>query len=212
VRQGDEADCSYIISRGHCQVVKERDVFTRERDVNLLDLPYLGSKATVLGILGVLQMIVMYGICNVFCGIPGDPYQQFLVLNLAILNGMGLGLLISSLSKSTDMAATIVPIVLIPQVIFAGALGTLDGAAKWVAELAIVNHWAYEGLKATLPTELTDLQGKARGHFRNPLGTFGDNDELNHGNNNKNHDTDNEIATGHKTAKCIDNIAGIGFK
>jgi hypothetical protein len=44
-------------------------------------------------------------------------------------------------------------------VIFAGALGPLDGAARWVAELLVVDHWAYEGLKATLPEELTRLHG-----------------------------------------------------
>lgn len=137
------------------EIVKERDIFTRERDVNLEPLSYYLSKCAVLGALGLLQALLLLGVARGACGLSGDALAQLLVLNLALASGMTLGLMISAASSSSDMAVTIVPMALIPQVIFAGGIGPLEGVARAVAHLAVPNFWAFEALKATLPAALS---------------------------------------------------------
>ena len=61
------------------------------------------------------------------------------------LHGVTLGLLISSFAKTPDMAVTIVPIVLIPQIVFAGMLGPLKGAAAAFGKGLIANYWTLRG-------------------------------------------------------------------
>lgn len=139
------------------EIVKERDILTRERDANLEPLAYYLSKCLVLGLLGLLQSLVLLGVARQACGLEGDWPLQLLLLDLSLLAGMTLGLLISAASRTTDMAVTIVPMVLIPQVIFAGGIGPLEGAAETVAELLISNYWTFEALRATLPDALTSL-------------------------------------------------------
>lgn len=137
------------------EIVKERDIFSRERDVNLEPLSYYLSKCVVLGALGLLQGLLLLGVARGACGLEGGGRSQLLVLNLALASGMTLGLMISAASSSSDMAVTIVPMALIPQVIFAGGIGPLEGVARAVAHLAIPNFWAFEALKATLPEALS---------------------------------------------------------
>ena len=68
-----------------------------------------------------------------------------------------MGVLISTVSKTTDMAVTIVPLVLIPQIIFSGALCEVEGIAQLLAGSSIVVYWAHGGLVETLPAALTDI-------------------------------------------------------
>lgn len=140
------------------EIVKERDIFARERDANLEPLSYYLSKCLVLGALGLFQALVLLGVARGPCGLEGDLPLQFLLLNLSLGSGMILGLLISAASRTTDMAVTIVPMVLIPQVIFGGGIGPLEGAAETVAQLSISNYWTFEALRTTLPDALTALR------------------------------------------------------
>ena len=140
------------------EIVKERGIYRRERDVNLLVPSYYFSKVLVLGFLGVLQTCLIFFLVAPACRLEGSWALQWLVLNVVTLSGMTLGLLISASSRSPDMAVTIIPIVLIPQVIFAGMIAPLEGAAKWLARLLVANYWAYDALKTTLPDSMTSLK------------------------------------------------------
>jgi ABC-type multidrug transport system ATPase subunit len=138
------------------EIVKERPVFLRERMVNLRLFPYILSKVSVLAVLGVLQVLVLFVIVALKTPhLPARgillpaPLEMVISLSLCSLAGLLGGLLISSLVRSTDRAMSIVPIVLIPQVIFSGAVFDLTGWAKVLSYLTI-SHWCLAALGSTV--------------------------------------------------------------
>jgi ABC-type multidrug transport system ATPase subunit len=151
------------------EIVKEEAIYSRERAVNLGITPYLGSKFLVLGGFSALQvllaMVVIYGGLQLAQGIypeddvPSPLYRldylpQFGVLVMLSLTGVALGLLLSACVSSPDRASTLLPYVLIPQIVLCGGILPLD--AEPLRTLALVASPAYWGYRAvrTGETEL----------------------------------------------------------
>jgi hypothetical protein len=153
------------------EIVKERAVYLRERMVNLRIWPYVLSKFSVLAVLAVAQSLVLLWIVTLKT--PHLPAQglifaasldMYVTLLLTSLAGIAGGLLISSLVSSADRAMSIVPVVLIAEVIFSGGPFDLQGLASLFSFLAI-SHWCLAALgsianlnamEAQLPTHLDD--------------------------------------------------------
>ena len=138
------------------ELVKERPVYLRERLVNLRLFPYILSKAGVLAVLGLVQAIALFAIVGLKTPyLPARgillpaPVEMVVTLALCALAGLFGGLLISSLVRSTDRAMGIVPIVLIPQIVFSGAVFDLTGWAKALSYLTI-SHWCLAALGSTV--------------------------------------------------------------
>ncbi len=140
------------------EIVKERTIYSRERDVNLLVASYVTSKCLLLGMASVIQATLLYLLVVLGTGVDTSFGQYVLLLTLAF-SGVNAGLLISAVSPTTDLAVTIVPLILIPQIVFAGAITAVGGFAKFVAVLFVINYWAYGGLATTLPVQLSDRLG-----------------------------------------------------
>ena len=120
-------------------IVGEAAIFRREYDVNLSAFAFVLSKFTVTGMLTTVQVLIVYFLTGLLADdIPGAGLMQFLIPDHDRLGGGWLGLLISSLANTRDQATTIVPLVLIPQLILAGGLvPTLPGGAQFLAELVV---------------------------------------------------------------------------
>jgi hypothetical protein len=73
------------------------------------------------------------------------PLELWITLNLAAFAALGIGLLISASVGNPDQAQSLVPIVLIPQLIFIG--GPQAGAAGQFLSYFTVTHWASEAMK-----------------------------------------------------------------
>ena len=73
------------------------------------------------------------------------------------LAGVSLGLLVSSIVNSPDKAIALVPILLIPQVLFSGIFGELKGTQKAFGEV-MISKWSYNLLKKQF--DLPSLQLK----------------------------------------------------
>ncbi len=133
------------------EIVKERLIYLRERDVNLSVIAYLASKSWVYGVVGALQgLLLFYGVF-LFRDIPGDNSIQLWLLVLASVCGTAMGLLISAACSSQDQANTAVPLALVPQIILAGSvIPVLSDIAEWIAKTAITEYWVYNGLKKSL--------------------------------------------------------------
>lgn len=58
------------------ELVKERTIFQRERDYNLLVSSYVASKVFVLASMGVLQILLLFALVHHFCDPPGSFGQQ----------------------------------------------------------------------------------------------------------------------------------------
>lgn len=138
------------------ELVKERAIFTRERDFSLLVGSYYLSKLLVLTLFGMVQIVLLYGLVKGYCGPPGAAAGQFLVLAALVAAGTGLGLFLSAVSSSEDVAVSLIPVAVIPQVILSAGIAPLSGAAKVLAQLGITTYWGKRGLDGLLPKDLAD--------------------------------------------------------
>jgi ABC-type multidrug transport system ATPase subunit/predicted component of type VI protein secretion system len=138
------------------ELVKERAIFARERMAGLGALPYVCSKALVLLALAALQCGVFLGILHAWFGIPGSLVALYGAALLVSLVGILLGLMVSSLVATADRAMSLLPIVLIPQVLFTSPAIQMDmkGPAGLVAR-AMPTWWGFDLLRriALVPHE-----------------------------------------------------------
>lgn len=156
------------------EIIRERAVYNRERMVNLGLLPYIGSKLFILGIIVGIQCLLLFLPLKFFdivglMDMPGEllGIPQFWVMLLTAGVGIALGLLISALVKTSEMATSLVPLILIPQILFSGLVGVPTGLSK-VAGLAMPATWSFDTMKRfssldTLKEEGADPNGKTRG-------------------------------------------------
>ncbi|MBX9578896.1 MAG: FHA domain-containing protein [Gemmataceae bacterium] len=133
------------------EVVRERAIFARERDVNLRADSYYASKLAVLLAIGLIQVALLFVVVRLVCGPPGNPVAQWAVLSALVLAGTALGLLISVVSRTEEVATALVPVAVIPQIILAGVIAPLSGIAEVLAKALISVYWGQDGLAALLP-------------------------------------------------------------
>jgi ABC transport system ATP-binding/permease protein len=103
------------------EVVAESAIYTRERLVNLKIPSYVFSKFAVLSGIGLAQVLLFVGIL-VWRGrlSGGDFLQLTFILYLTLLAGVSTGLFFSALVNSTEKAMSVLPLVLIPQLLLGG--------------------------------------------------------------------------------------------
>src|SRR3972149_3008852 len=68
------------------------------------------------------------------------------------LAGLSMGLFISASATTQERATTLVPFVLIPQIIFAGVMFDLSGLSEGISYFSIA-RWSVEGLGTTAHLE-----------------------------------------------------------
>ncbi|HEY8204742.1 MAG TPA: FHA domain-containing protein [Pyrinomonadaceae bacterium] len=145
------------------EIIRERAVYTRERMVNLRLMPYVGSKLFVLALIVSLQCALLFVAVKFLhytglMSLPGWAAPQFVVMIIAALVGIALGLFVSAIVKTSEMATSLVPLILIPQIIFSGLVGVPQGTAKFVGALMPAT-WAFDGLKQFSTLDTLDENG-----------------------------------------------------
>ena len=135
------------------EIVKEAPIFLRDRLSGLRVAPYLISKVLVLSVLCLVQTVLLLGLVAIKVDLPSSgvimwgPLEIWISIMLAATAALGIGLLISASVGNPDRAQSLVPIVLIPQLIFIG--GPNSGTAgQWLSYLT-VTRWASEAMKIT---------------------------------------------------------------
>jgi len=103
------------------EVVKELPIYRRERLVGVSTHTYLTSKYLFLASITTLQSLLLY-LVILFAsgGRDGSVSLQIIALFGTALAGVGIGLVISTLARTPMQAVILVPIVLIPQILFSG--------------------------------------------------------------------------------------------
>jgi ABC-type multidrug transport system ATPase subunit/pSer/pThr/pTyr-binding forkhead associated (FHA) protein len=146
------------------EVIRERAVYNRERMVNLRLLPYIGSKLFVLLLIVSLQCVLLFGTLKLLdlttlMDLPGrfGGFPQLFVMILTGMVGIALGLFISSVVRTSEMATSLVPLILIPQILFSGLVGVPVGIAK-VAGVVMPATWSFDEMKRL--SGLDVLRGK----------------------------------------------------
>jgi len=133
------------------EIVKEADIYRRERMVTLKIIPYVMSKLWLGVLLAAYQSVVFILTKRLSAGWPdtGETIvATFVTLFLATLSGMLLGLLISAVSPNQNVAPLLLVMVLVPQFMFAGALmplSTFGPAGKFIGYVTSTK-WGFESL------------------------------------------------------------------
>jgi|GEM_PF-398425 len=103
------------------EIVRERSIFRREQFVGLRASSYLLSKFLGLGLLTGMQALLLFGLLRLLgSGLDGSAAWQVTALLVSAAAATGLGLAISAWARSTLQAVLLVPLVIIPQILFAG--------------------------------------------------------------------------------------------
>jgi ABC-type multidrug transport system permease subunit len=132
------------------EIVKERGVFARESAAGVRLGAYLLSKAAVLFALAAIQTTALTAIVLVLRPLhePAGAYLQVgLILVVTSAAAVALGLLISSAVRSQDQATSFIPLALIPQLFFAGAIVPVARMDEPIATLSalVPAQWSFAG-------------------------------------------------------------------
>ena len=137
------------------EIVKEAPIYQRERAVGLRIIPYMFSKIVVLALLCFVQSAILVMIVYIV-----DPLYQgvflpalleaYITMALTALAGLMIGLTVSVVAPSTDRAMSLVPIILIPQVIFSGIVFPLNNWAIQILSMAFATRWSIAALGTTV--------------------------------------------------------------
>jgi hypothetical protein len=147
------------------EIIRERPIYKRERMVNLGLLPYVGSKIFVLAVFVTAQCVLLFATLKILhfthlTYLPGSylGLPQLLMMVLTGLVGIALGLLISGLVKTSQAATSLVPLLLIPQILFSGLNGVPKGAAR-IAGAAMPVTWSFDEMKRLSGLETLNEEG-----------------------------------------------------
>ena len=131
------------------EIVSEMAIYKRERMYNLSIFPYIFSKISVLSLFSVIQsaiyIIVLYVYFSNQTVELANPIQAFCWMSFVSIVSSLFGLCISSLSKTTEIVMTTVPIVLIPQIMLAGLIAKIGSPIVELISYLTLSRWSTEG-------------------------------------------------------------------
>lgn len=128
------------------EIITERAIYLRERLINLRIPAYVGSKFAVLTALAIVQSsLIAIAIAIGFNSpTPGlISWHLGILINtfLTLTASFSLGLLISAAVSNSHQANRVLPLILLPQIIFSGVLFKLQGVGSIIAYL-MLSRWA----------------------------------------------------------------------
>ncbi len=131
------------------EIVKESDIYRRERAVNLRILPYVLSKVWVGVVLALYQAAVLLFARVLFVRpempAPSAYLALYITLFLSTICGYLIGLVVSASAPNQNAAMLLIIGVLVPQFLFAGALLPLDLIPGGRAiSLVMPTRWSFE--------------------------------------------------------------------
>lgn len=157
------------------EVIKDRPILIREKIVDIKPWQYLISKAMTFSIFALLQVVIFVSLGFFILNIPAFPppelrhlpmgtfpigsfsignfYLYFILMGfVTTYAAFSLGILVSSLLRSELAAFNIIPLIIIPQIIFGGMFVQFADMGKVMNKVVPVYsditfaRWSYEGL------------------------------------------------------------------
>jgi hypothetical protein len=133
------------------EIVKENEIYKRERAVNLKIAPYVLSKVWVGFVLALYQagVLLIFKVLFVRPDLPsaGSFGALYITFFLSTVCGYFIGLAMSAGAPNQNAAMMLIILVLVPQFLFAGALLPLDliPGGKTISVL-MPTRWSFEAL------------------------------------------------------------------
>ncbi len=151
------------------EVCKERQVIKREHRTGLHITSYVAAHMIYQASICLVQALVMTAFYGIFLKFPSQGLitgffcgDFFLSLFLVLYAADMLGLAVSSIVRNTTSAMTVMPFILIVQLIFSGSIFPITGHAKIISDLTI-SKWGQrvlciEANLNELPSEILDSE------------------------------------------------------
>ena len=136
------------------EIVKEKDIYMRERMVALQIFPYILSKTIVSVIISLYQAAVFLLIMKIAGGWPeiaSITVPVYITLFLATMAGMMQGLLVSALAPNNNVAPLLLIVVIVLQLVFGGIIpnrerGPVIDKVSVALSSSTTTKWAFESL------------------------------------------------------------------
>lgn len=127
------------------EIVAEDAIYRRERQANLRIPPYLLSKFAVLSGAALIQSGAFAAILVGFDRVQGSDFFIVLCLLFVIsLAGVAVGLFFSALVSSTEKAMTLLPLIVVPQLLLSGFFKPVETVYADVRTGGVATRAAYE--------------------------------------------------------------------
>jgi len=136
------------------EIIKDKKILKREKYLNLNKNSYLFSKVGLMFLISAIQTASYVFIGNSILEIHGMFWPYWLILFSTACFANVLGLNISATFNSAKVIYILIPILIIPQLLFSGVIVRFDrlhksmvteGEVSWVGN-AMASRWAYEAL------------------------------------------------------------------
>ena len=127
------------------EIAKESAIYFRERLLNLGLIPYIGSKLLVRGLIALAQTILMTLAVLIFTSPEPEllPWSVGFGITtfLTLVASTCLSLMISAWVDNENKGNSLLPLIMIPQIILSGVLFTLEG---WSSKLSwlMLSRWS----------------------------------------------------------------------
>jgi hypothetical protein len=139
------------------EIIRDRAIRQREKFLDLSRASYLLSKVAILFMISALQTLLFVLVGSTVLGIDGLllPHWVLLFSTSAMANVLGLN--VSASFNSAKVIYIMIPVLIIPQLLFSGIIVKFDKLHPWFASERSVpwignvmaSRWAYEGLAVT---------------------------------------------------------------
>jgi len=131
------------------EIVSEYPIYKRERMYNLNIFSYIFSKISVLSIFSIIQSFIFIFLLTIFYNgnvVPlNKPIILFFWMFLLSVTSTFMGLLLSSSVKTTERAMTILPLILLPQIMLSGVITQVNNLLVEFLSYFTVSRWGVEG-------------------------------------------------------------------
>ena len=122
-------------------IIRDRTILQRERNLDVRMSYYVTAKFFTLCVFSALQCALFVIVGNNILEVRGMFTEYFLWTFLTAVSGISLGLLVSALVPNSKTAALLVPLILIPQLIFGGALIKYEEMNKDPSVMHVFERW-----------------------------------------------------------------------
>ena len=125
-------------------VVADRPVLQRERNLNIRLGYYILAKIISLGVFALVQCTLFVLIGNYLLEVRGMFWIHLGLMFMTALGSLALGLVVSSLVSNAKSAANIVPLILIPQILMSGAMLKFEDMNRNLGFVYSLTRWFKE--------------------------------------------------------------------
>ena len=124
---------------------------------------YICSKLVVQSLLAFIQSFILITVYAMLVEFPSEsliinPYFDFLIIStITIISAASLGILISSVVKDANIAMSVAPLILVPQLLFSGMLFELKDFSSFISNFVLC-RFSVSALGTTL--DLNNMPNK----------------------------------------------------